>query len=325
MTAAVNHTGAIINSGSGSATTAISAAIGSNVTGATQSSNTSALVMSGNLNVNLNGTTLTNSSTRTLALTGGATGTGNLVLDAGPGVINVTTTAINNTGTISNTSSGSGITTISAAVGSNVTGITQNSSTSAVIFSGALTVNSNGTTLTNNSTRTFALSGGTTGTGDLILKANNRGVLNVTTTAVNHTGAIVNSGTGSGTSTISAAIGSSVATITQSSNISAFVISGVLAVNSSGTTLTSGNTRTFQLKGGTTDTGNLILNANSTGVINVTTAALNNIGAVINSGTGSGTTTITAAIGSNVSAVYQLSSTSALIVNGTIVGFSGET
>jgi hypothetical protein len=77
--------------------------------------------------------------------------------------------------------------------------------------------------------------------------------------------------------------------------------------------------------GGTAGTGNLILNADSTGGISVMTVAVNHTGAIINSGSGSGTDTISAAVGSNVSGVYQHSSTSALIVNGATVDYSEAT
>ena len=164
---------------------------------------------------------------------GGVTGTNNLVINEGgtTGTITFSTVAINNTGTITNTGSGSGTTTISAGVGSNVTSITENSTTSALTISGSLTVNSGGTTLTNSNASGSSLltvSGGVTGTGALVLN-NNSGIANgitLSTSSVNNTGTITNSGSGSGVSLISAGVGSNVTGVTQNSATSALLLSG---------------------------------------------------------------------------------------------------
>ena len=77
-----------------------------------------------------------------VSLTGGVSGTGNLLLNnlgLAANTITIATTAVNHAGTITLQGSATGATTISADIGSNVTGITQNSATSLMILSGANT------------------------------------------------------------------------------------------------------------------------------------------------------------------------------------------
>jgi autotransporter-associated beta strand protein len=78
----------------------------------------------------------------TTNLTGGVTGTGDLLLNnlgLAANTITIATTTVNHTGTITLQGTATGDTTISAGIGSNVTGITQNSATSPMILSGANT------------------------------------------------------------------------------------------------------------------------------------------------------------------------------------------
>ena len=93
-------------------------------------------------------------------LTGGVTGTGNLLLNnlgLATNIITLNTTDINHTGTITLQGTATGDTTISANIGSNVTGIIQNSATSIMILNGAktyacnLTVNAGMVTISDNS------------------------------------------------------------------------------------------------------------------------------------------------------------------------------
>jgi fibronectin-binding autotransporter adhesin len=99
----------------------------------------------------------------TANLTGGITGTGNVVLDnlgLAANAITITTGAINHTGSITLQGTGTGNTTIGANIGSNVTSVTQNSATSTLVltgnnaYTGDTTVNSgvlavNGTSIPN--------------------------------------------------------------------------------------------------------------------------------------------------------------------------------
>ena len=86
-------------------------------------------------------------------------------------------------------------------------------------------------------------------------------------------------------------------------------------MNSAGTTLNSGNAGAFSVTSAVTGTGNLILKANSNGVIGL--SAVNNVGTITNSGTSTGAVTISGVIGTNVTGVIQNSATSSLILSGT--------
>jgi autotransporter-associated beta strand protein len=73
--------------------------------------------------------------------TGGITGSNSFRIqnDGGDDTITFSTGAINNTGTITHIGTGSGATTISSVIGTNVTGLTQNSSTSRLVLGGTNT------------------------------------------------------------------------------------------------------------------------------------------------------------------------------------------
>jgi hypothetical protein len=107
---------------------------------------------------------ITSASTtgHTFTISGGITSTGteNLTLQANAaGVITLSTAAINNSGTITNSGIGTGTVTISGGIGSNVTAVNQNSSTSALAITGALAVNGSGTTINSNGTAATTISG----------------------------------------------------------------------------------------------------------------------------------------------------------------------
>ena len=194
-TAAVNNTGTITNNGAGTGLSTISGGIGSNVSTINQSSTTSALTISTTaLSVNGTGTTLNNTAgTKVLTLSGGTNGTGDLILNNNSSTaagITVSGTAVNNTGKITVSGTGSGAVTFSSPIGANVTGITQSSS-AAFSATGATTIGSGGFVLNDNSS------------------------LGLTVAAVNGPGTITSSGTGSGVTTISGIIGSSVTGVVQ--------------------------------------------------------------------------------------------------------------
>ncbi len=200
-TNSVNNGGTISNIGIGAGSTTISALVGANVTGITQNSANSKLILSNganafNFNVlvrqgilqgsqntagqltalglgslslgdtggsasatfELQGTQATfstpvilgtTSGTLTIIsanassavnLTGGITGANSVSFNTGTGTaaMNITTAAVNNTGTLTNaTVGGSGALNITSAIGSNVTSIIQNSATSATSLSNA--------------------------------------------------------------------------------------------------------------------------------------------------------------------------------------------
>jgi len=220
------------------------------------------------------------------AFSGGVTGTNNLTLDnTGSSGFTLSTNSINNTGTVTNSSTGSGGTTISSNIGSNVTGVFQNSSTSQLTLSGA---------------NTFA--GGLT--------------IDSGTVVGNATESL--GGSGTGTVYLGSSSGNNSATLEGGVNFATLANPIVLASSTTGALTIAnagGNAPTFS--GGVTGTNSFIIDdVNSTHQITFSTLSINNTGTVSNAGTGAASVTISSVIGSNVTGVYQNSSTSALVLSG---------
>lgn len=203
-------------------------------------------------NPNVGALTIQNAGVTTslVTYTGGVTGNNNLIIasNAGTsGTMTFSTNLINNAGTVTHTGTSTGGTTITGGIGSNVTEIIQNSAATALTISTtALTVNSVATTLSNNSTSgstLLTLSGGTNGTGNLILN-NNSSIANgitVGTLALNHTGTVTNSGTGTGATNIGAGlIGANITGVIQDSATSDLILAGAQPGFSTGLTVKKG-------------------------------------------------------------------------------------
>jgi fibronectin-binding autotransporter adhesin len=140
-------------------------------------------------------------------------------------------------------------------------------------------------TISNSSaSKTFTITGGVTGSQPLILQANAAGAILVSTTSINNAGAITNSGSGSGTVTISSNLGASVTGVTQNSANSTLVLSGTNTADTLTYTVSAG---TLQGTGGASFGANATINlANTAGA----TLALSNSGFTIGSLTGGGST-----------------------------------
>ncbi len=208
----------------------------------------------------------TTGSIATATYSGGVTGTNNFTIGNTTSTsLTFSTAAINNVGTITNTGSGAGTTIINYGVGSNVTTVTESSTTFALTISAtALTVASGGTTLVNSNASGSALltvSGGIAGTGNLVLNNNSAiaNVITLSTTSVNNTGTITNSGTGSSVA-ISAAIGASVTGVTQNSSNSMLILSGNNLYTST-TTISAGTLQITSNTGLGTTAGGTIVHA----------------------------------------------------------------
>ncbi len=114
-----------------------------------------------------------------------------------------------------------------------------------------------------------------------------------------------------------------VSSLVNSSNI----IGTPLTLGSPTTTIQNSGNGLLTLSGGITGTSNLILNNNGSTSpgITISTASLNHVGTVTNSGTGTGGVTISSVIGTNVTQVIQNSATSALTLSGVNVYTGGTT
>jgi Passenger-associated-transport-repeat/PEP-CTERM motif len=252
-------------------------AIGSNVTQIIENSTTSTLIIGnlqlGSVAVNSNGTTFTNnnaSGSSLLDVIDGITGSGNVTLNnnssiSGGITINVSsganvTASVNNAGTVTNSGSGMGSVIITSgsvgknAIGANVTQVIENSGSSNLNIGtasglGSIAMNSGGTTLTNNNSSgssILSVTSSVTGSGALTLMNNSAISGGITlspgsgSVSVNCTGAIANTGTGNGSTIISAPVGSAVTSITENSATSPLTLSGNSTAYKNATNLTVG-------------------------------------------------------------------------------------
>lgn len=146
----------------------------------------------------------------------------------------------------------------------------------------------------------------------IVLAANTTGILNVTTNSANGTYELTGGVTGNNNFSINPSNGGG-------------LIFSTNAINNSGTLLVSNATNFLGLtiSGGigsnVTDVN--VVNGN-TGAIMISTLGVNNKGSITHTGSGSGSATISANIGSNVTGITQNSSTSAMTLSGTANTFS---
>ena len=392
-TGTVNHIGTITNSGTGTGTTTISAVIGTNVTGVIQNSTTSQLNLSGantftsgltikagtvalttstsagggsgtgtitigdssgTANATLTGTSTTTfanpitvasgssgvlsldrtggyitfsgaislsnnltihnsvpGGTGSITITGGISGTGNIVISGGGSASTVVLSngSINNVGTIINNGATTGATTISAVIGTNVTGVIQNSATSQLTLSGTNTFTSGVTVKAGD---VYASSSAAYGNGGTITLGDSSG----------SAGARLRTNTNSSfVNPITVASGSSGSLeIYTGDGANSVTYSGLITL-ANNLSLTGANGVT--ISGGISGTGNLIINKTTPNNVTFSTASLNHAGTITNSGTGTGTTTISAVIGTNVTGVIQNSATSQLDLSGANTFTSG--
>jgi autotransporter-associated beta strand protein len=100
------------------------------------------IALNSNLNIRTFDNAISGAIVATGTITGGITGTGNVLLNnygLAANTLAITTNAINNVGSLTLQGTATGNTTISANIGSNVTSVTQNSATSRLILSGTNT------------------------------------------------------------------------------------------------------------------------------------------------------------------------------------------
>jgi autotransporter-associated beta strand protein len=313
-TATINPAGTITNSGaSGAGATLISGTIGSNVTRVVQNSTTSSLTLSGANTFTYDGTT-------------------NFGLNIRAGTVNALTSA---------SALGAGRVTLGDTTALNANPASLLFGTNSLTFTNPIVLADRATatgTLTigiTASTVGTVLSGGVTGDNDFtVVNSTNGGTGRPSfTSPVNNSGTITLIGTNAATTaaTTFSSIGSNVTGITVSSTGYTPLTVTALAVNSGGTTLTNsvsgaGTLAVLTVSGGITGTGDLILNNNNstiTNAIQLTTSGANNSGKITNSGTGTSSTLISADIGSSVTNLTQNSATSALILSGANIAFTG--
>ncbi len=309
----INNTGVITNSGTGSGGAMISANISNKVSRVVQNSTNSMLTLSG-ANTFTNGLIIRAGTVKAILSVNALGANTNLVTIGDIAGANDATLVLYLYSTFAQP----------ITIASNNTGIATIRAENQLGVSGAVTLQNHDLTLATFYTTTpasMSVSGGISGSGNLALNITTNGSgITLSAVAVNHSGTITNLGAGSAAAVISGGVGSNVTAITQASASSALTIdTAPILVNSAGTTLaniSAGDAKlTAEYVGGT---GNLVLKNNTAidGGISLLTQNITNMGWVVNSGSGSGSTLITAVIGSNVTRVIQSSATSWLVLSG---------
>jgi autotransporter-associated beta strand protein len=239
-------------------------------------------------------------------------------------------------------SSGTGTT--NAIVGGNaaVSTLTVNQAT-ATTYAGALGgagTNENNVGLVKTGNGALTLTGNSTFTGGLTIKAgylitgNSAGALGGVTNAITlgdtsgSAAAVLNiQNTQSYGQTITVAAGSTgPLSILGGSTTGGPTLTGGIILNNNLILGKLGTTGTFSVTGGITGNGNLTLaNMGTTGVLQLTTTAVNHAGSITNNGFATVATLISADIGSNVTNIIQDSLSSGLTLSGASIGYTGTT
>jgi autotransporter-associated beta strand protein len=193
--------------------------------------------------------------------------------------------------------------TISNAYGLTLDGTTAGSSIASIIGTGANTVTKTGT-------GTWTLSGVNTFTGGLAILSGT--IIATTSSQAVGNGGNITLGNASGNASASLLVGTNGLTINRPVILATNPNVGTLTIG------TSGTTGIITLAMGVTGNNDLNISPGGTGGITVS-VLLNNVGAIINSGAGTGTITASGTvIGSNVTAIIQNSTTSTFTINGTV-------
>jgi autotransporter-associated beta strand protein len=94
--------------------------------------------------------------------------------------------------------------------------------------------------------------------------------------------------------------------------------------NTGNLNFTNSGTGAFTVSGNVLSGGDVTFNANNTQAFTVSANYLNPAGRIINSGTGTGTTTISGKVGASPTALVQNSASSPIVVSGNMSDFSGD-
>ena len=322
LTGTVDNAGTITNDGSGNNATTISGNLGANVSGVTQNSSTSSLLLSGNNASYTGGVTIT-SGTVKVGSNNALGGNSSAVTVATAGTLDVNGTTMTATNAL--TLNGSSTLTNSSATEATYAGQVTLGAAKSIggALGGNLTLSggvaNGGKALTLNPSANTLTVAGVSGTGNVTITNSSTGSVTVSG-AVNNVGTITNNGTGSNATTLSGNLGANVTGVTQNSATSSLLLSGdntnyagsvtvssgvlklgsnnaltnsTVSVNAAsgvaldlnGTTITNAKTLTLQGTGITATTSGAIYNSNATAA---TYNGALTLGGATTIGTGSG-------------------------------------
>ena len=268
----------------------------------------SSITLSSGAALDLNGQTLTNTNSLILngtginnsgALTNSSTNAGTFA-----GAITL--------GTAPSIGSSSGGITVSGSIGG-TTGVTINggSNEAAIVKLSGTNNYTGGTTLTAGTLQ--AGSATAFGASTSSVTVSNGSALDLNGQILTNTNALTLNGTGINS-----------AGVLSNSSANPGTYAGAITLGGNSLIATAGGNVT--VTGGITGTGSLTLSSNSaTGSITLSTNTVNNTGAISNIGPSTGTVTISASVGSAVTAITQNSSTSALVLSGNSTYSGGTT
>ncbi len=310
---AVNNTGTVTNSGTGAGTATITGIIGAGVTNVIQNSLTSGLVLTAN-NSPYTGAFTVRAGTLSGSGSGNHFGVGN--------VINLGNSTGSANATVSFGVGGTYTNPINTVAGSTGT-LAVTAAANTIILSAGITLNNNPIAFANNG-NSLTVNGGITGTGGVnVIGSGAAGTLTIGTTAPTFTGNLTDSRTGGASVfTVSAPLNITGAVSLANAGSGLTTFSGAIGSTVTGITHTGGNSLT--ISGATVaNTGNFLFAGTGAGVVTFSAAAINTAGTITNQGTTTGTTTISGALGSSVTAVTQNSTSSLLSLTNANTAFAG--
>lgn len=275
LNGAVNNIGTVTNAGAGTGNVWINTVIGANVTGVVQESSTSSVTFSG-----------ANTFSSGLTIKAGVA-FGNASANAfGTGTITIGNSTGNANATLASWFQGTHPNPISVAAGNTGTAAILATSVAGVTFSGPVTIGNHSLRLLTNGATALTLTGGISGTGDVVLDGDGTGTITLAGGSVNSNGAIRNVRTGVATTTISAPLGGNVTSIIQNSGTSNLAITAASSyigdvTVSAGTLNLSGSSALSAASILTVDGYNAVLNLGGT-TQTIGTLKLKNNGVVAN-------------------------------------------
>lgn len=265
-------------------------------------------------------TGLNHGSNGNLTVTAGTIGASSNLVFSGTGAGTVTyTPGINTTGTITNNGTTTGTTTINGIISNAATVVTQNSATSNLTLGGVANSFAGGLNI---------LQGRVTGGGNANTFGANSNIITLGTAGSSANASLFTSSSQIYAQAIQTAANST-GVLSMGGGAGNANFSGGITLNNSNLQFVYSGGSNVTISGAVSGTGNLAINNTTNSGVNFTMSgtSINNAGTITNSVvpvTGASTTTISGALGANVTKVIQNSSTASLTLSGNNASFAGD-